>query len=118
MFFSSTVIDQVSIWFIGGGSTPLGSQANDILVATLDSPWRLLQPEGHFDRRGHHEAVVHNGKVYLMGGKREDAIEKMAHRDIWVLDLLRQQLLGSQIVHECGNKCVAQLFLAVCLDGL
>jgi hypothetical protein len=86
-FFSSTVIDQDSIWFIGGGSTPLGSQANDILVATLDSPWRLLQPEGHFDRRGHHEAVVHNGKVYLMGGKREDAIEKMAHRDIWVLDL-------------------------------
>jgi hypothetical protein len=87
MFFSSTVIDQDAIWFIGGGSTPLGSEANDILVATLDSPWRLLQPEGHFDRRGHHEAVVHNGILYLMSGKREDAIKKVAHRDIWILDL-------------------------------
>ena len=89
MFFSSTVIDDNVIWFIGGGSTPLGSEANDILVATHDSPWRLEQPKNHFDRRGHQEAVLHEGKFYLMGGKREDAIEKVAHHDIWVLDLVQ-----------------------------
>jgi hypothetical protein len=87
MFFSSTVVGDDVIWFIGGGSTPLGSETNDILVARRNDPWRLEQPTGHFDRRGHHEAVVHGGKFYLMSGKREDAIEKLAHHDIWVLDL-------------------------------
>lgn len=84
MFFSSTVMDDGLVWFIGGGSTPLGSEANDILIAALGGSWLLIQPERHFDRRGHHEAVMHEGKFYLMGGKREDAIEKVAHRDIWV----------------------------------
>jgi hypothetical protein len=87
MFFSSTVVDDKVIWFIGGGSTPLGSEANDILVARRNGPWRLEQPTGHFDRRGHHEAVLHEGKFYLMSGKREDAVEKVAHHDIWVHDL-------------------------------
>jgi hypothetical protein len=87
MFFSSTVIGDGVTWFIGGGSTPLGSEANDILIATRNNPWRLEQPMGHFDRRGHHEAVVHKGKFYLMSGKREDAIEKVAYHDIWVRDL-------------------------------
>ena len=87
MFFSSTVIDDDEIWFIGDGSTPLGSEANDILIANLDDSWRLEQPEGHFDRRGHHEAVVHKGKFYIMSGKREDAVEKVAQRDIWARDL-------------------------------
>jgi hypothetical protein len=89
MFFSSTAIDDSVIWFIGGGSTPLGSEANDILVARHKGPWRLEQPKGHFDRRGHHEAVLHEGKFYLMSGKREDAIEKLAYQDIWVRDLER-----------------------------
>ncbi len=89
MFFSSTAIDDDVIWFIGGGSTPLGSEANDILVADLGGRWRLAQPEGHFDRRGHHEAVVHEGTFYIMGGKREDAAEKIFHRDIWTRDLKR-----------------------------
>jgi hypothetical protein len=87
MFFSSTVIDDEVIWFIGGGSTPLGSEASDILIADRKEHWRLVQPEDHFDRRGHHEAVVHKDRLYLMGGKREDAVEKVAHRDIWVRDL-------------------------------
>ncbi len=89
MFFSSTAIDDTVIWFIGGGSTPLGSEANDILVARREGPWNLEQPKGHFDRRGHHEAVLHEGKFYLMSGKREDAIEKLAYQDIWVRDLER-----------------------------
>jgi hypothetical protein len=42
----------------------------------------------------------------------------LSPNEFFVDGLLRQQLVGSQIVHECGNKCVAQLFLAVCLDGL
>jgi hypothetical protein len=89
MFFSSTVMGDGVIWFIGGGSTPLGSEANDILIARRNSPWRLEQPRGHLDRRGHHEAVLHEGNFYLMSGKREDAIEKVAYQDIWVYDLDR-----------------------------
>jgi hypothetical protein len=33
--------------------------------------------------------VVHQGRFYLMGGKREDAVEKVAHRDVWTRDLKR-----------------------------
>ena len=61
----------------------------DDRIKPLIPAWLLEQPAGHFDRRGHHEAVLHEGKFYLMSGKREDAIEKVAHHDIWVHDLDR-----------------------------
>eukprot|EP01119_Soliformovum_irregulare_P020707 TRINITY_DN6757_c0_g1_i2.p1 TRINITY_DN6757_c0_g1~~TRINITY_DN6757_c0_g1_i2.p1 ORF type:complete len:209 (-),score=14.35 TRINITY_DN6757_c0_g1_i2:392-1018(-) len=70
----------------GGKSFDKHSMNHVLLYSTETGAWKTLEPDESFPQKRHgHSAVIRNGKMYIMGGKRHtknvDAI-----RDLWEFD--------------------------------
>jgi hypothetical protein len=71
-----------AMWLTAGGAA---TTYNDIWRSTDGMTWTRVTPVGtHFSARTRHEAVVANGRIYIVAGaSNQDYFFGIAHNDVW-----------------------------------
>ena len=77
----TTVVHDDKLWVIGGRKSGTGSTGlmNDVWFTTDGAHWSAASPSAAFSKRQGHTTVVHNNKIWVIGGKSASALEN----DIW-----------------------------------